>query len=155
MWSLQPHCGNIDCGPQIRQNRFNLWRHSGLHLMVVVYLCVSAKHSNFHLLQKCFAFGSGHAEPSQKKEHFFCRFQSTCEEIRHTVLKMTQYIHSCAGLEMYFCPMRGLHTVSLVCLSTAVVLCLLCGYIGEKLGSVTVSQKTPAGWLSWRLLISA
>lgn len=45
MWSLQPHCGKFDCGPQIKQNGFNLWCHPGPQLLLVVYLCVSAKQS--------------------------------------------------------------------------------------------------------------
>lgn len=43
MWSLEPHCGKFECGPQIKQKGFNLWRHLRLQLTVVVYLRVSAQ----------------------------------------------------------------------------------------------------------------
>lgn len=32
MWSLQPHCGNFYCGPQIRRKGFNLQCHLRLRL---------------------------------------------------------------------------------------------------------------------------
>ena len=51
VWSLQPHCGNFDCGPQITREGFNLWRHLRLQLIpaALVYVCFSGKRSRFHL----------------------------------------------------------------------------------------------------------
>lgn len=40
MWSLQPHCGNFYCGPQIKQKGFNLQCHPRLQLTATVFLCV-------------------------------------------------------------------------------------------------------------------
>lgn len=37
MWSLQPHCGNFYCGPQIKQNGLNLWCHPRLQLAAAVF----------------------------------------------------------------------------------------------------------------------
>lgn len=85
---------------------------------------------------------------------YFQSQHSTISVIWHW--KGTWHRYRCASIWMYLCPRRGMHTVPLVRLFTPLVFCPLCGCtIGEKRGPVSVSQKTPAGWLSWRLLTSA
>lgn len=87
---------------------------------------------------------------------YFQSQHSTISVTRHWKGTWYRHRHRCASIWMYLCPRRGMHAVPLVRLFTPLVFCPLCGCtIGEKRGPVIVSQKTPAGWLSWRLLTSA
>lgn len=148
--SLQPHCGNFGCGPQIKWNRFNLWRHPRLQLMVLVSFTCLCQTQSFSPLWVCFVSGSSHAMPafSEQKKIVF----SANTEI--SVIQSRVYSQSCLDSNVFLSHEGVAHTATR--LPPTPPHPPSCGYTtGEKCGPVTISQKTPAGWLSWRLLTSA
>lgn len=111
---------------------------------------VSAKRSRFHL---CGCVLS--PDPRMQCLHLANKRKSFSRQTLRSQSYRAEYIHNPVWIQMYFCPTRGLHTLPPVCLPPTTHP-PSCGYTtGEKCGPVTISQKTPAGWLSWRLLTSA
>lgn len=113
----------------------------------------------------CFVFGSVHAMLKfceQKKENFFCRVSGRffCKHMLRSQSYSTEkgkvYAQLCWDSNVFLSHEGVAHSATRLPLHCSCFLPPLCGYtIGEKRRAVTVSQKTPAGWLSWRLLTSA
>lgn len=113
-----------------------------------VYVCMFVLNTVVSTRMNCFAKLKFFEE---KQDHFPPRFSKyTPQGLSHAGLKATQHQQLCSARNES-APERGC-TVSLFCLSPGVVFCPLCGYMGESSEPVTVSQRTAAAWLSWRLL---
>lgn len=106
--SLQLHCGNSDCGPQIKWNGFNLWRHPGLQLMVLVFFTCFCQTQSFSPLWVRFVFGSSRTMSafSEKKKIVF----SAHPEL--SAVQSGEYSQSCLDSNVFVSHKGVAHTAA-------------------------------------------